>query len=267
MTAQTDMISTPWQSGGSTMSQDRREAPLTNGRVLFYIGLMIVWVFCLMVGEGRADVILSEVEVHAAVTEYVQNRLSEVSDEIEVTIRHQGNLVVDGVGAVSLRIRQDRLPSMARSIPLVIEVMRGPVMVREYHIMADVRYFDDVVVAARSIMTGESLSADAVLVERRDVTMILGKYFTKLEQLEGMQARMRIGFGRPVSTQFIEQRPLVERGDMVRIEAKVGGIVAVTTGLAKDKGARGDHIMVMNTTSREKLMAEVIGAGKVRVIF
>jgi len=266
MTTETWVSKTKWQDDFSQESR-RREVPLTAGRVLFYIGLMIVWVLCLMVGEGRADVVVSESEIHAAVTEFVQNRLADFAGDVEVTVRRRGALQVDGVGAVKLRVRQDRMRSQARSIPLVLEILRGPGLVREYQLVADVRYYDDVVVAARSIARGESLGAEAVLIERRDVTMILGKYFSSVKELDGKQAKMRIGFGRPLNAHYVEARPLVERGDMVRIEAKIGGIVAVTTGLARDKGAQGDHIVVMNTNSREKLLAEVVGPGKVRVLF
>lgn len=247
--------------------EKRSSKTLTGRKVLFYIGLMILWVLCLMVGEGRADVVVSEAEIHSAVTEYVQNRLADFAGDVEVTVRRRGELVIDGVGAVRLQVRQDRFRSQARSIPVVLEVMRGPALVREYQMMADVRYLDDVVVAVRPIERGELIDNGSVTVERCDVTMLLGKYFSNMEQLEGLQAKMRIGVGRPLNTHYLEQRPLVERGDMVRIEAKVGGIVAVTMGLAKDKGAEGDHIVVMNTTSREKLLAEVIGPGKVRVLF
>ncbi|MBT4139545.1 MAG: flagellar basal body P-ring formation protein FlgA [Candidatus Latescibacteria bacterium] len=267
MISETQLHSSTWQKEPLADEDTRRDEPLTGSKVLFYIGLMILWVLCLMIGEGRADVVVSESEVHAAVTEYVQDRLTDVSSDIEVTVRRRGELLIDGVGAVRLRVRQDRFRSQARSIPLVLEVMRGPALVREYRLVADVRYFDDVVVAARSIVRGERVGEEAVMIERRDVTMILGKYYSSIDELEGLQAKMRIGFGRPLSMHYLEKRPLVERGDMVRIEAKVGGIVAVTMGLAKDKGAKGDHVIVVNTSSREKLLAEVIGPGKVRVLF
>jgi len=247
--------------------EKRSPETFTGRKILFYIGLMILWVLCLMVGEGRADVVVSEAEIHSAVTEYVQNRLTDFAGDVEVSVRRRGELVIEGVGAVRLRVRQDRLRSQARSIPVVLEVMRGPALVREYQMMADVRYLDDVVVAMHPIERGELINEGSVTIERCDVTMLLGKYFSNMEQLEGLQAKMRIGLGRPLNMHYLEQRPLVERGDMVRIEAKVGGIVAVTMGLAKDKGAEGDHIVVMNTTSREKLLAEVIGPGKVRVLF
>lgn len=264
-----EVVMTEHKTYVNDLSHNRqaKDASMSSGKVLFYIGLMILWVLCLMVGEGRADVVVSEAEIHAAVTDYVQDRLSDFAGEIDVTVRRHGDLQIEGVGAVRLRVRQDRFRSQARSIPVVLEVMRGPAMIREYRLMADVRYFDDVAVAMQSIDRGESLTASVLTVEKRDVTTVLGKYYSSVEQLEGMQAKMRIGMGRPINPHYVEERPLVERGDMVRIEAKVGGIVAVTMGLARDKGAEGDHIVVMNTTSREKLLAEVIGPGKVRVLF
>jgi len=182
-------------------------------------------------------------------------------------VRRRGDLHLAGVGAVQLRVRPDRMSSNARSLPVVLEILRGPAVVGTHHIVADMQYFDDVVVAARSIDRGESLSEDAVVVERREVTMMLGKYFSSLAQTNGMRARMRIGLGRPLSGHFVEAIPLVERGDMVRIRASIGGIVATTTGIARDSGAKGDRIVVQNATSREMLQAEVVGPGTVQVVF
>lgn len=234
---------------------------------MLYIGLMILWVLCMMVGEGRANVVVTEAEIHAAVTGYVRDVASNFSGEIEVSVRRRGDLHIPGVGAVQLRVRPDRMPGNARSLPVVLEMLRGPAVIGTHHIMADVQYFDDVVVAARSIDRGEALSEDGVVVERRDVTMMLGKYFSSLGQIDGMRARMRIGLGRPLNGHFVETIPLVERGDMVRIQARIGGIVAITTGIARDSGAQGDRIVVRNATSREMLQAEVIGPGTVQVVF
>lgn len=239
----------------------------TGKRTLFYIGLMIFWMLCLMAGESRADVVVSESEIHAAVTTYVRDLVSDFGGEAVVTVRRQGDLHIDGVGAVKLRVRQDRLRSQARSFPVVLEVLRGPAIIRDYQLIAEVQYFDDVVVATRSIERGEPIANEAVTVERRDVTMILGKYYARYDQVNAMRAKMRIGMGRPLSVNYLEAIPLVERGDMVRILAKVGGITATTMGIARDSGTKGEHIVVQNADSREKLLAEVVGPGKVQVVF
>ncbi len=244
-----------------------RKGNQTVFSILFYIGLMIFLVLCLMVGQSRADVVVSEAEIHAAVTGYVHDVVSDFAGETVVKVLRQGDLHIAGVGAVTLRVRQDRLRSQARSIPVVLEVVRGPVVIREYQLIAEVQYFDDVVVANRAIERGETIAESAVVIERRDVTMLLGKYYARFDQVDAMQAKMRIGMGRPLSSNYLEAVPLVERGDMVRILAQVGGITATITGIARDSGSKGDHIVVQNAESREKLLVEVIGPGKVRVVF
>ena len=78
---------------------------------------------------------------------------------------------------------------------------------------------------------------------------------------------MRIGFGRLIGERYTERIPAVNRGEMVRIRVDVGGVKATTMGIAKATGAVGDHIVVQNTSSREKLLVRIIGPGTVQVMF
>lgn len=234
---------------------------------IFYSLLIILWVFFLLVGDSRADVIVSQAEIHAAVTAYVHETLADFSGDIDVTVRRRGGLRVEGRGAVKLRVRPDRFRSQARSVPVVLEMVRGPVVVQEYSLIAEVRYFDDVVIATRSIDRGKPISEAAVTIERREVTTILGRYISRMSDLVNKRAKMRIGMGRPLSTRYVEQIPVVEKGDMVRIRAQIGRIVATAVGIARENGVKGDRIVVQNAESREKLMAEVVAPGTVKVVF
>ncbi len=235
-------------------------------RALIYVVLMILWMFCLMLTDGEAEVVVSKEEIHAVVTEYVGEVLSDFEGEIEVSVRRQGDLKLKGTGAVALHVRPSQGRSSARSFPVTLEVRRGPVVIREYLMSANVRYFDQVVVASRPILRGEPV-LEAVRVERREVTTRLGRYVREASELEGMRARTRIGTGRPIDTRYVERIPAVERKDRVRIQANVGGIRAVTVGVAKESGAIGDRIVVENIDSREKLLVEVLAPGVVQVVF
>ena len=227
----------------------------------------VVGVLLLATGNVQADVAVPKAEVQTAVSDYVLSLLTDFEGEVEVSVRRQGDLLVEGTGAVQLRARPSGDRSSARRIPVMLEVHRGPALLREYLLSAEVRYFDRVVVAARSIRRGEPITEEAVRVERREVTTMLGRYSTDLSELEGMRAKMRIGFGRPIGVRYVERIPAVERGDRVRIRADVGRITASTAGLAAGSGAIGDRIVVQNLSSREKLLAEVVAPGVVRVIF
>ena len=57
------------------------------------------------------------------------------------------------------------------------------------------------------------------------------------------------------------------RGDRVRIQVAVGRVVASTEGVAAEAGAVGERIVVQNLSSREKLVAEVVSPGVVRIVF
>jgi flagella basal body P-ring formation protein FlgA len=148
----------------------------------------------------------------------------------------------------------------------VLEILRGPVVVREYLLSAGVRYFDQMLVAVRPIQRGEPV-AEGVGLERREVTTRLGRYMTDLSELEGMRAKTRIGAGRPIDMRNVEPIPAVERKDRVSIRVNVGTIRASIEGVATESGVIGDRIVVQNVSSREKLLAEIVAPGVVQVIF
>ena len=235
-------------------------------RPICYTLLTILWTLCLTVNTG-ADVVVPEAEIHTAVRDYVRGLLSAFEGEVAVEVRRQGDLRVEGTGAVRVRVRPSQTRSSARMVPVTLEVCRGPVVIREYLLAADASYFDEVVVAARPIQRHEPIDEGAVAMERREVTTILGRYVGDVAELEGMRAKMRIGFGRPIDRRYVERTPMVERGDRVRIQVVIGGVRASTDGVAGESGAMGERILVQNPSSREKLVAEVIAPGVVQVGF
>lgn len=236
-------------------------------RTIGYTLLMILWGGLLTVGEGIADVTISEQEVHTAVEEYVSGMLAGFTGDIEVGVRRRGPISIRGTGQVSLDVVPSSRRSNGRRIPVLLEVSRGPVVVETFPIVANVKYFDQVLVASRPIQRGEHLTSEALSIERRPVTTILGRYVTDPAGLEGKRAKMRIPFGRHIDPRFVEQIPDISRGDRVLIEVRVGGIRASADGVASQNGVIGDKIVVQNSSSREKLLAEVVESGRVRVAF
>ena len=236
-------------------------------RGLLYLCLLILWILCLVVAEGEADVVISEGEIQDVVTDYVQAMMSDFPGQIEVAVRRKGDLVVPGTGSVELQVRPAEGRTRLRSVPAVLEIHRGPVCVERHLLSADVRYFDHVAVADREIGRGETLQAGALRLEQREVTTRLGRYVRSLEGAEKMRTRSRIRAGRPVDERLLEPVPAVERRDQVRIEARVGAVIALALGVATESGTVGDRIVVQNIDSREKLLTEIVAPGLVRAVF
>ncbi len=236
-------------------------------RTFGYTFLMILWGGLLTAGEGIADVTLSELEVHNAVKEYVVDLLHQFDGDVEVTVRRRGSISIRGTGQISLNVVASSRRNNDRMIPVILEVMRGPVVVETFPIVANVKYFAQVLVAARPIQRGEPIESEALSIERRPVTTILGRYLSNPADLKGKRAKMRIPFGRHIDPRFLEPIPDVNRGDHVLIEVRVGGIRASADGVASQNGVIGDKIVVQNSSSGEKLLAEIVEPGRVRVAF
>ena len=236
-------------------------------QVLLYVGMLILWMLILTVVPADAEVLVSEREIHDAVEAFALEQVSGFAGDLEVSVRWRGDLRIPGVGAVRTEIQRSTARGNARLIPVTVQVFRGPAVVKEVPVTAEVRYFDDVLVAARRISRGESFEGDAMEIERRDVTRLLGKYVSDPSALDGMRSRMQIGFGRPILDRYAEPVPVVSRGDRVRIRVHVGSVTATTTGVAKGAGAVGESIVVMISENRQKLLVRVAAPGVVDLVY
>lgn len=212
-----------------------------------------------------ADVVVPEGDVVAAVRNYVQGA-TQAGADVEVTCRWRGDIVVEGTGPVALRVGPSNVEGTAGGVPVCLEVRRGEKVLRSLIITAETAYFDAVAVAARPLRHGDLLTPDAVRFERREVTQVLGRAFSRPEELEGLRMRTMIPAGRVLDRRLTERAPLIRRGEIVTVLAEVGAVTVSTQGKALSDGAAGDPIFVENG-ERQKIQGQVIRAGVVKVIF
>ncbi len=69
--------------------------------------------------------------------------------------------------------------------------------------------------------------------------------------------------GEPILRHVIKRPIVVRRGDRVRISAGNPRLRAQTQGIAQASGRVGDHIPVLNSSSKKRLHARVTGTGRV----
>ena len=232
---------------------------------LLYFGLMIIWMLCLMIGDGEADVIVSKEEIHGVVTDYVHELLSDFNGDIEVAVRQYTHLKIEGNGAVEVVARPTSRRASPRSIPVMLEVRRGPVVVHELLLSASVKYFDEVAVASTTIQRGDPMEPGNMVMESQEVTTRLGKYVGDFSELRGHRAKTRIVMGRQIDRRLVELTPAVERKDRVQIQVNVGGVRASISGMAMESGVVGDQIVVQNQASKQKMIAQIVRPGVVVV--
>lgn len=133
------------------------------------------------------------------------------------------------------------------------------------YVSARVTVFDQVLVAARQLTRGDTLTADDIEPARRDLSELSYGYMSNPKEAVGMVVRRRIRPGEALRPNQLTRPNLVERGETVTLTAESGGVQVRMSGKALNDAARGEVVQVRNTVSRRVVEGVVVGRGQVRV--
>lgn len=118
------------------------------------------------------------------------------------------------------------------------------------------------VVLVQSVASGEILTKDHIKIEELSFrTAPAG--FSRLKQVIGRRVKRSLSLGQPVQARHLHPDWVVESGQTVEIEHKLGQISVVTSGKALENGQMHDFIEVENLKNGKKQHFFVIGAKKV----
>ncbi|MBI5760056.1 MAG: flagellar basal body P-ring formation protein FlgA [Planctomycetales bacterium] len=140
----------------------------------------------------------------------------------------------------------------------------------EVPVLLDVRHFDNVVVASKTLERGQPIAKGDLFVDRQEVTA-LNDYCSSPERLVGTKARRSIQALQLVRHTDIEERGkaetpvLVKRLDVVKLVAKSGILIVTTSGEALQDGRVGERIRVRNVDSKAIVLGRVISATEVEI--
>jgi len=128
------------------------------------------------------------------------------------------------------------------------------------------RRYRQVLVAARPLTLGESLTARDLVVEERDEAKLIGGFFTAPEQVVGKRVVRSLGAGQALIPDAVAAPMLVRRGQRVVLTAHTAGMDVQVQGEALNDGAAGDRVSVRNLGSKRVVEGEVTAQGTVQVL-
>jgi len=123
-----------------------------------------------------------------------------------------------------------------------------------------------VVVASRELDRGTVLSQDDLEVRESEISRSK-KPITSLRKAVGMRLKRSLDSGEILQSQEMERPVLVQRGEVVTMEASKGQLILTAKGVARSRGKKGETIKVRNTGSQREILCKVVGSGRVRVEF
>lgn len=117
----------------------------------------------------------------------------------------------------------------------------------------------------RPFARGEIIKLSDISLRRVARTQISGETITNPDQAIGLAARSAINAGRPLNASELTKPELVQRNEHVTVVYQMPGLMVAVRGKAKDSGAEGDMIDVVNLQSNRTVRATIVGRGQVAV--
>lgn len=119
----------------------------------------------------------------------------------------------------------------------------------------------DIIVPARTIRAREIIVAEDLVRKTADVPGAL----SDPHGIIGAEARTALYPGRPIRPQDIGPPAIIDRNDTVVLVFLRGGLEIVAEGRALGRGAVGDRVRAMNTSSRMTITGTVRPDGSIEV--
>lgn len=121
-----------------------------------------------------------------------------------------------------------------------------------------------VVVTARRLKYGEIVTADSIALAPRDISRF-ESYIDTPGLVVGSLIKRTLNEGAVVDIEAIEQPPVVQRGELVKIVISHNGLLLTANGIARTDGRKDEIIKVKNTSSNKLVYCRVHAPGIVEV--
>lgn len=118
------------------------------------------------------------------------------------------------------------------------------------YVPVDVIVTDDVLVAARTLPGGQVPGPGDVRVEARDVSRLVGGYFSSPDQLAGQRLKGQLHAGRIITPAMLQADEVIRRGQSVTLLVSDENVTIRMAGKALMNGALNQRIRVENIGSK-----------------
>jgi flagella basal body P-ring formation protein FlgA len=152
-------------------------------------------------------------------------------------------------------------------VRLRIDFVQEDRTVKSAWVTADVGVFGPVVVARRPIARGETIAADDLTLDRRDLSQVPHGAAMRIEDAAQMIAKLPVSPFTPIRRDQLEAPSAVHRGDVVLLVAERGGLRITVPGEVREDAGLGQQVHVVNRATRKDLVGRVVDPSTVVVEF
>jgi flagellar basal body P-ring formation protein FlgA len=206
-------------------------------------------------------------EIADAVRSYIEANAPWEPARMTITgIDISGSVTVPA-GDVSINVQAPTRKDYLGRVPFPVVVDGEGGYRRKLWATASIEVTADVVVSLRPINRYKRIEEDDVGVRRMNLADVSSSSIKDIDEVFDKRAKRRIRPNEVLTSDMVEFPPLVKRGDRIYILAESPGLRVTTLGEARQDGALGEKIRVVNLDSKKTLYGSVLDGSTVKVDF
>lgn len=248
---------TLFQTNGSLQHKD------CDWRLVLLIVLLLSWWFPNGL-HAEAKQTLAVQTVTAALHQHVLQQGPWQPTQVEVEVRSLPSVPLPP-GPVQLQILRPGkgITPGVQSFQLAVRAAGKPF--KTVWVRAEVRIFDNVMVTSRPLAHAETISPTDVRFERREVGTLHTRTFTRIEEVDALQAARAIKVNEILTPRMVQSPQVIRPRTLVTVVYETARLRVETRGQALDGGKVGEVIRIKNLSSGELLEGQVRNAREVIV--
>lgn len=168
-------------------------------------------------------------------------------------------------GAVNYRVLQPNVFSSSGVHNFYLAAEIAGKEAAKFWVKAEIRVYEQVVVAAAPLARQELIGVKDVRLERREIVARGNRPFTRVDDVVGKQPTRVIEANDMITQSALERPTLMKRGSPITLVFETGGLRVETDGVAEEGGKIGDLIQIKNASSGKRLRGVVLDSRNVRL--
>jgi flagella basal body P-ring formation protein FlgA len=218
-------------------------------------------------GTAAAETVVTPAAVNAAVKAFISSHAPWKPDQLKITRMTFDQELIVPAGKIGFRVTSPKHTDWLGPVPFRVHVLVNGRDAVRVQAPATLEVWSDVVMTVKPLGRYQPIEADDIVVKKMNLARVPANVIARADQVLGLRARHNIAANCVLRSNQIESPPVVTRGDMVQMIAESALLRVAAKGMAKENGAAGDRIRVMNLRSRKIIHALVLDEQTVRVEF
>lgn len=215
----------------------------------------------------RRYAVVTPAKINQAVKAFIQRHAPWKPDQLKIEKLTFDQALTVPPGNVTFQVTAPKHTDWLGPIPFSVLVLVDGHAVKKVVTPATIEVWSDVVIAAKPLGRFQPIEADDILIEKMNLARVPFNVIVSADQVLGRRANRNIAVNSVLRNDQVEMPPIVRRGDVVQVIAESEVLKVSAKGMAKENGAKGDRIQVMNLRSRKIIYAQVVDEQTVHVEF